>query len=215
MTDISYFRSMLEQLKREMVETVRHYNAKGWSPATSTNYSFKTSDQLDSFWVSKSGVEKSAIVQEDFIEVNLQSEPLQPGNKPSAETAIHALIYQYFPQARVILHSHGAHPVVASLQQNNSLVVTGLELQKGFEGQTTHENKLCIPVFENSQDMHVFCAEVIKRISEIEQHCFLIRGHGSYAWGSNFFSAKRHLETLDYLCEIQLKRKDYGSTEVS
>ena len=30
-----------ELLKKELATTIRLYNAKGWSPATSTNYSFK------------------------------------------------------------------------------------------------------------------------------------------------------------------------------
>jgi methylthioribulose-1-phosphate dehydratase len=45
-----------------------------------------------------------------------------------------------------------------------------------------------------------------QRKAAIQQHCFLIRQHGTYAWGENLFAAKRHLESLDYLCECELEQ---------
>ncbi|MFY7944014.1 MAG: class II aldolase/adducin family protein, partial [Crocinitomicaceae bacterium] len=56
-----------------------------------------------------------------------------------------------------------------------------------------------------SQDMSFFEKELIYRKALLENHCFIIRKHGTYAWGSSLFEAKRHLETLDYLCEVKLK----------
>ena len=56
-----------ETLKEQIAETIRHYNAKGWSPATSTNYSFK--DDEGTIWVSRSGVDKSQFTANDFITV--------------------------------------------------------------------------------------------------------------------------------------------------
>jgi methylthioribulose-1-phosphate dehydratase len=39
-------------------------------------------------------------------------------------------------------------------------------------------------------------------------HCFVIRNHGTYAWGKNLFEAKRHLESLEYLLEVRHKLTD-------
>jgi len=41
------------------------------------------------------------------------------------------------------------------------------------------------------------------RQEELKNHCFLIRGHGTYAWGKDLSEAKRHLETLEYLCHCE------------
>ncbi|MEY4288899.1 MAG: methylthioribulose 1-phosphate dehydratase [Bacteroidota bacterium] len=190
-------------MKEKLAETIRLYHLKGWSPATSTNYSFMEDGQI---WVSRSGVDKSNFQAADFIPIDengLVQAPFQD-IKPSDETMIHVLIYRLFPQAKVILHSHSKNPVLISMKHKETFSVGNYELQKGFSGVTTHECTVHIPIFENAQDMGYFEKYLPERISEIQQHCFLIRQHGTYAWGENLFAAKRHLETLDYLCECEL-----------
>lgn len=184
---------------------IRSYNLKGWSPATSTNYSFKDLDQ--NIWVSRSGVDKSEFNEDDFITVN--SEGVPTGEfvqvKPSAETLIHCVIYDLFPETKVILHSHSVHPVVLSMREGKSIKFEGFEVQKGFAGCTSHEESISIPVFNNSQNMKEFAEWMKERKDELIRHCFVIRGHGTYAWGTDLFEAKRHLETLEYLCHCKLK----------
>jgi methylthioribulose-1-phosphate dehydratase len=34
---------------------------------------------------------------------------------------------------------------------------------------------------------------------------FIMRKHGTYAWGRDLFEAKRHLETTEYLLEVEWK----------
>jgi methylthioribulose-1-phosphate dehydratase len=177
---------------------------KGWSPATSTNYSFRDLDQ--NIWVSRSGVDKSEFNEDDFITVN--SEGVPTGEfvqvKPSAETLIHCIIYDLFPETKVILHSHSVHPVVLSMREGKSIKFEGFEVQKGFAGCTSHEESISIPVFNNSQDMKEFAEWMKERKDELIRHCFIIRGHGTYAWGTDLFEAKRHLESLEYLCHCKL-----------
>jgi len=187
-------------MKSELVNTIHFYNQKGWSPATSTNYSFR--DEQD-IWVTRSGIDKSEITEDDFILVNEKSIPLgkYSGIKPSAETQIHCDIYKLFPDTKVILHSHGKFSVVCSMKNNEFIEFEGFEVQKGFKGQITHNQKVKIPIFANSQDMSFFTKELLSRKDELENSCFIIQQHGTYAWGETLFEAKRHLETLDYLCE--------------
>ena len=191
------------QLKIELAETIRHYNSKGWSPATSTNYSFK--DEMGTIWVSKSGIDKSLFQSNDFITVTNEgvSSGEFEGLKPSAETLIHCAIYELFPETTVILHSHSVYPVLISSQLADKLIVSGYEIQKGFEGQTTHDNTIEIPIFDNTQDITSFAKTLFQNKSKIQNHTFLMRKHGTYAWGRTLFEAKRHLETLEYLCQCE------------
>jgi len=193
----------MNQMKVSLVETIRAYHQKGWSPATSTNYSFKENGQI---WVSRSGVDKSTFCADDFISIDENGTVQAPfeGIKPSDETMIHVLIYRMFPDAQVILHSHSKNPVLISKKNDRFFTVGNYELQKGFAGVKTHDCHIEIPIFENAQDMSHFEQVITERQSEIQQHCFIIRQHGTYAWGENLFAAKRHLETLDYLCECEL-----------
>ena len=102
---------------QELIETIKIYNLKGWSPATSTNYS--CIDENNKIWISRSGIDKSIITEIDFIPID-ENEYLIGNNltfKPSAETAIHLCIYKLFPEIRIILHSHGLYPVLLSSEK--------------------------------------------------------------------------------------------------
>ena len=72
-----------------------------------------------------------------------------------------------------------------------------------FEGQTTHEAIVQIPIFDNTQNMNDFAAVMKENKDLLAHYAFIIRKHGTYAWGRNLFEAKRHLETLEYLCQCE------------
>ena len=193
----------LNTLKEEIAEVVRAYHLKGWSPATSTNYSFK--DENGTIWVSKSGIDKSRFSSDDFMKVSSEGLGIDEYEeiKPSAETVIHCTLYDMFPETKVILHSHGPFPVVLSSIVNDEILFDGYEILKGFEGVTTHDTAVSIPVFDNTQDMQSFRQLLIKNKEKITASSFIMRKHGTYAWGKDLFAAKRHLETLDYLCQCK------------
>jgi len=193
--------------KEEMAQTIRALHLKGWSPATSTNYSFREDE--GQIWVSRSGVDKSNFLSTDFITVDQDGSASGEyvGVKPSAETLIHCVIYALFPETKVILHSHGVYPIVTSATSESAIAFEGYEVQKGFAGQTTHDTRIEIPVFENTQDMIDFADTLRQNASRFGCHSFIMRKHGTYAWGTSLFDAKRHLETLDYLCQCEVFMK--------
>ena len=197
----------LDAIKQEMAEMVRSYHAKGWSAATSTNYSFKTED--GQIWVSRSGVDKSQFAATDFITVdeNGKSCGAFEGVRPSAETLIHCVLYQLYPNLRYIVHAHGLHSVVLSSILTDEITFEGYEIQKGFWGQTTHEASVSIPIFDNDQDMVRFAKVIEANTNKLGNGAFIMRKHGSYAWGTTLMEAKRHLETLEYLCEAEYMKK--------
>lgn len=197
----------LDAIKQEMAEMVRSYHSKGWSAATSTNYSFKTED--GQIWVSRSGVDKSQFAATDFITVDEQGKSCgaYEGVRPSAETLIHCILYQLYPNLRFIVHAHGLHSVVLSSILTDEITFEGYEIQKGFWGQTTHEAKVAIPIFDNDQDMVRFAKVIESNMDKLQHGVFIMRKHGSYAWGTTLMEAKRHLETLEYLCEAEYMKK--------
>lgn len=195
----------LENFKQAMAETIRAYHQKGWSPATSTNYSFRLNNTDQTLFVSRSGIDKSQFQATDFMEVDFFGNPTPDfqGVKPSAETLIHCVLYQLFPETQVILHSHSPYSVLMSQKVIEQVRFEGYEIQKGFAGQSTHDATVYVPVLDNSQDMIEFSSWMKTRQTEMSNHCFVIRNHGTYAWGKNLFEAKRHLETLEYLLQVK------------
>ena len=86
-------------------------------------------------------------------------------------------------------------------EAHGGIEISGWEMLKGLEGINTHEASINIPVISNSQSMQVL-AEAITPKLKSSPHGFLVAGHGLYTWGDNLEQAKRHIEILEYLLEI-------------
>ena len=197
----------MEQLKKELADVIRAYHQKGWSPATSTNYSFRLAENPDVIIVSRSGIDKSGFSATDFMEVDMQGKalPAYEGIRPSAETLIHCKLYRLFPETMCIVHSHSVYSVLQSMKNQQSIELSGYEVLKGFEGIKTHETTVHVPVFDNTQDMPAFAEILEQEKKRLTVPAFIMRQHGTYAWGRNLIEAKRHLETAEYLFEVDWK----------
>lgn len=200
-----------QKLSEELLETIRFFSQKGWSPATSTNYSVR-SEKSDQYIITRSGVDKSRIAFSDFILINPKGEILSPFNsmglKSSAETGIHTAIYDMFPDINCVLHTHSVLGTVLSLKHlpEKQMVFEGYELQKGLEGNMTHEMQIVLPIVPNSQEIPEIMHSMKGRFDNT--HGFLIAGHGLYTWGKNIAAAKRHIESYEFLfeCEYAMRR---------
>lgn len=197
----------MEELKIQLAEVIRAYHQKGWSPATSTNYSFRVPGKPEVIFVSKSGIDKSVFSAADFMEVDLHGKalPAYEGIRPSAETLIHCKLYALFPETMCIVHSHSVYSVLQSMKNETAVSLSGYEVLKGFEGIKTHETTVQVPVFDNTQDMPAFSETLEQEKSRLTVPAFIMRQHGTYAWGKSLFEAKRHLETAEYLFEVDWK----------
>ncbi|MDE2054604.1 MAG: methylthioribulose 1-phosphate dehydratase [Xanthomonadaceae bacterium] len=193
----------------EIAQAGAELAARGWTPATSSNFSMRIDG--DSAAITISGRDKGALTPADVMAVVLDGQPLDPSQRPSAETALHLQIYRRKPDVGAVLHTHSHNQTVASrlFAPQGMLALRGWELQKAVTGYTTHESELDVPVFQNSQDMRDIESRVDAWIdADRPLHAYLIEGHGLYTWGRNMPEAKRHLEALEFLlaCELDLIR---------
>lgn len=190
-----------------LVELGRWIGKKGWCSATGGNLSARINSEL--CWVSESGKDKGSLESTDFIEVDIASGQSLNQRKPSAETRLHTALYQLFPAASVVLHTHSVNATVLSrIQKVTPLQIDGYEMQKTLKGQVTHQIPVNIPIFENNQDINVLAEQVSQYYRQPEtqiSYGFLVRGHGIYCWGYTISDAKRHLEGLEFLFECELK----------
>ncbi|MCM2351054.1 MAG: methylthioribulose 1-phosphate dehydratase [Bacteriovoracaceae bacterium] len=194
-----------KKLAEDLLESIQFFNKKGWSPATSTNYSVR-SENKNEYIISRSGVDKSRFSLEDLILINTRGEVQPPfagpGIKSSAETEIHTALYEQFPEVNCVLHTHSVLGTVLSLThlQEKQIVFEGYEILKGLEGNSTHELRETLPIVPNSQTMSEILGKMEGRFSN-DVHGFLIAGHGLYTWGKDISTAKRHIETYEFLFE--------------
>jgi methylthioribulose-1-phosphate dehydratase len=206
-----------EDLKKELVETVRFLHGKGWAPATSSNYSFRVPSE-NIFWISRSGIDKGSFDAEHLMLIDDKADPVtEPGAKSSAETLLHLLLYKD-PDIGAVLHTHTVNNTVISLahEKEKGIAIDGYEVLKGLNNIKSHEEKIWLPIFGNSQDMNILSEDILQYHKEHpDMPAFLLAGHGLYCWGKTIAEAKRHIEVLEFIFECIIKLKLYGGSQYS
>ncbi|TVT33257.1 methylthioribulose 1-phosphate dehydratase [Marinobacter vinifirmus] len=191
---------------QSIVDAGRFLYDRGWSPATSSNYSARIDS--DHVAITVSGRHKGQLAAGDVMVVDLNGNPVQSNCKSSAETLLHTVLYQVFPDAGAVLHTHSVKATVLSrlIPPGKSLELEGYELQKAFAGVTSHEGRLSIPVFDNTQDIPALAEQTGEWFRAYpEQPGYLIRGHGLYTWGATMADCLRHVEAFEFLFECELE----------
>ncbi len=201
-----------------MVETVRLLSFRGWTPATSSNFSSRVPGYDDLFAVTQSGVDKAAFRREHVMLVDRAGQTIWPdGARSSAETPIHAAAYDLFG-AGAVVHIHSVNATAISLLHAaaGSIRFAGLELLKGFHGITTHETSVNVPIYSNDQDMDRFAAMIRRELAGKDLLGFLIAGHGLYTWGQDLGEARRHAEVFEFLFELTFRMEgNHGAADRS
>lgn len=194
-----------DTLARQIVEAGQFLYARGWSPATSSNYSARLSPTQALLTVS--GKHKGQLTPNDVLATDMSGNSLEPGKRPSAETLLHTQLYRWQPGINAVLHTHSVNATVLSrVTEGNELVFEDYELQKAFTGVVTHESRVVVPVFDNDQDIARLAGEVQPWL-EAHPDCvgYLIRGHGLYTWGATMADALRQVEAFEFLFDCELK----------
>lgn len=194
-----------EQLSRAIIDAGRFLYGRGWSPATSSNYSARLTSAEALLTVS--GKHKGELGMDDLLAVDMDGASLEEGKKPSAETLLHTQLYRWKPEIGAVLHTHSVNATVLSrLTLSDSLVFADYELQKAFSGISTHESQVEVPIFDNDQDI-ARLAGTIQPWLDAHPDCvgYLIRGHGLYTWGAQMSDALRQIEAFEFLFECELK----------
>jgi len=83
--------------------------------------------------------------------------------------------------AGAVLHTHSLPAALLSqlARDDGQVLLAGWELLKGLNGIDTHEARISLPVFLNSQDMQTLSKHVERSLLK-ERPCyeFLLAGHG-------------------------------------
>lgn len=208
MATLPYDPQRLSHCAGDIIVNVRELSARGWTPATSSNFSERIDEHHVAITVS--GRDKGRLTEADIMVVDLDGQPVATSQKSSAETLLHTQLYKRFADVGCVLHTHSLAQTVASRLYAGARHVRleGYELLKAFRGNDTHETSLELPVLPNSQDMHTLAAQVDALLDRQAMWGYLIDGHGLYAWGRDMGEARRHLEAFEFLlgCELELRR---------
>jgi methylthioribulose-1-phosphate dehydratase len=191
-----------------LINAIHFLHQKGFAPATSSNYSVRMVGCAD-FWVSESGVDKGGFTPANLIQVDSEGLPINDTRTTSAETDLHTTLYKLYPDAHCILHTHSIFGTVLSdyISSKRGILLENYELLKAFEGIKTHETRLYIPIFENTQHIPNLSKQIIAyQAKNADMRAFLIEGHGMYTWASSVAAAKMQVEAIEFLLECAYRK---------
>jgi methylthioribulose-1-phosphate dehydratase len=186
--------------------TARWCYSQGWVPATSGNFSVRVDGRI---LVTASGLDKGLLTPAGLLEVDGEGRVVAGAGRPSAETCLHLELYKARPQAGAILHVHTVWNTLLSgmYEAEGRVELTGYELLKGLAGVATHEHVERVPILKNSQDYVELAAQFARALAEFaDAHGVLLSRHGLYTWGESVADARRHLEALEFLFEVEARR---------
>jgi methylthioribulose-1-phosphate dehydratase len=196
----------LQALSESLCATARWCYGRGWAPATSGNFSVRAGSRI---FITPSGLDKGTVTPAHLLEVDQEGRSIAGTGKPSAETGLHLVIYHARPQAGAILHVHTIWNTLLSghFAAQGYLAMEGYEILKGLSGVMTHAHLERVPILENSQDYAELSQNLSDALDEFPQaHGVLLSRHGLYTWGQSVIEARRHLEALEFLFEVEGRR---------
>lgn len=201
----------LEAVAEQLCSTARWCAARGWVPATSGNFSVRERERV---LVTASGLDKGALTRAGLLEIDATGSVVAGEGTPSAETALHRVLYSKRPRAQAILHVHTIWNTLVSgrFELAGRVTLHGYELEKAIAGVGSHESSVPVPVLKNSQDYVWLAEELERRLEEYpDAPGVLLSRHGLYTWGDSVAEARRHLEALEFLFEVEERRHAGGS----
>lgn len=208
MTDLPYDTKRLAACIDELIVNTRELAARGWTPATSSNFSMRLDDRYAV--VTVSGRDKGKLTVEDFMVVDFSGRAVGSDKRPSAETLLHTQLFRRLGYVGCVLHTHSLAQTLASKLYSGAghIRFEEYELIKAFRGQETHETIMNVPVLANNQHIPTLAAQVDVLLDKGAIWGYLIEGHGMYAWGRDMPEARRHLEAFEFLinCELEMRK---------
>jgi methylthioribulose-1-phosphate dehydratase len=186
--------------------TARWCYTQGWAPATSGNFSVREAGRI---LITASGLDKGTLGRAGLLEIDGDGRLLGGEGKPSAETRLHLVIYKAKLDARAILHVHTVwNTLLSGIHAGAGYVeLADYELLKGLSGVSTHEHVEQVPILSNSQDYAELSTQLAAALDQYpEAHGVLLSRHGLYTWGDSVAAARRHLEALEFLFEVEARR---------
>ncbi|NMF65001.1 methylthioribulose 1-phosphate dehydratase [Brasilonema octagenarum] len=204
----------------ELICAARHFYQQGWMVGTSGNLSVRLPDH--SFWITASGQCKGELELGDFVRIypngtacpegSRRVEKPSPDVKPSAETAIHQVLYALFPEATSCYHVHSVEAnLVSRFVKGDTLPLPPLEMLKGLG--VWEENPDCaMSIFDNHLQVSCIVDEIKERFrtSPPQLRALLIRDHGVTIWAPSAKTARNDIELVEYIFRYMVAARGVG-----
>lgn len=180
-------------IKKELIDVSHYIYKKGLSPGKSGNLSSRFYDEgISKVAITRSGISKGKIQEEDIIIIDMEGNILEGDKKPSLETFMHLGIYKKREDIKSVVHIHSPFATGFSMSDKK------LKRLEGFGPIKNHY----IPTVKYSKPGSVELAEDTSKMMENED-AVLLKNHGVVAAGVNLDEAVLLAEFIEDIAKIQ------------
>jgi len=202
-------------IRAALSKIARDFHRRGWMAGTAGNLSARDRQDPRSFWITASGLPKGRLGDEDFLRVDITEdrvlERFRDRAKPSAETSIHRVVYQSFPEINACLHIHTVDACLAAARYPadcTELPLPPLEMIKGLD-IWEERPAVALPLFPNWPDVPAIAEAIRQRFAATPPvlPALMIQGHGMTVWGHSPQEAYNRVEIVEFLMSYLARRQ--------
>ena len=185
-------------IKKDLVKVCHLVYEKGFVSATDGNISASASDKT--FFITRSGVRKGDVTEDDILEIDLKGNVLNGKGKVSTENKIHLNAYLKRKDVKAVVH---CHPVYAT-----AFATVGEDFTRHYFPEfvlSIGKVHLCNYATPSSEDLSKSMDPYIDY-----SWAFLLQNHGAVTFGKTLWDAFNKMEKLEHTAKILFVAKQLG-----
>ena len=208
-----------EYVRKKICSMCRNFYRLGWVSGTGGGISIRRNQIV---FMAPSGVQKEKIQPKDIFILDLEGNILKyPENQALKLTECAPLFFSAYElrDAGAVLHSHSSNVVLLTFLANKKhsnydfiyeYHFSRLEMLKGIQDHG-YLDTFVLPIIENTPKECDLTESLRIAIQEYPKSpAVAVKDHGIYVWGKNEDHAKTQAECIDYICEIEVKKRMMG-----
>jgi len=208
-----------EYVRKKICSMCRNFYRLGWVSGTGGGISIRKNQIV---FMAPSGVQKEKIQPKDIFILDLEGNILKyPENQALKLTECAPLFFSAYElrDAGAVLHSHSSNVVLLTFLANKKhpnydfiyeYHFSRLEMLKGIQDHG-YLDTFVLPIIENTPKECDLTESLRIAIQEYPKSpAVAVKDHGIYVWGKNEDHAKTQAECIDYICEIEVKKRMMG-----
>lgn len=191
-----------EQLKEELVNTVRAFYYKGLITNAGGNQSARLPGS-NKIWITPSGYPRMSLNAKDLIAVDLDGNILEGDLKPSIETYAHLAVYKARPDVNAVIHAHVPYVMGATISGY-------LELTHGEAAAILGEVKIIPYAHPGTMELAKMIGDAFKGEGMKVPRVVITLNHGAFSAGACIHEARAFMEILDEWARFNVASIAFG-----
>lgn len=177
-------------MKRKIIDFMKRLCVSNLTTSLGGNISFKISDNR--ILITPSSIDKAELKEDEIVELDMDGNIVEGGNKPSMEFMMHLAVYQKRPDIKAIIH---AHPHYSTLFSS-----ADISINLNFTAEACKNIKSIGMADYKMMGTKELAEEVANKAKE--NNVVLMQNHGVLTVGNDLLEAFYRMEVLEQAAKM-------------